>query len=235
MTTSTRQEETAWFGAVLGIGAAAMLMLSLFFAEAYLRASAEMWPPAGVPRVPRVLPSVNVALLAAACALLHLGCRRKAASGVSSRPFDRLRGDRSHRSSDAASAELSRSGDRSHRSSGTGPSGTGSSDTGASDTGPSGTSSTDATAFALGLLFLALDALLWRTLLASGFTPAQTGAYGALFFAITFAHAALVVPGLLGLVSLLRRPHAPARRGWTLYWDFLALSFAAFVLGGLWL
>jgi cytochrome c oxidase subunit 3 len=189
MTTSTRQEETAWFGAVLGIGAAAMLMLALFFAEAYLRASSAMWPPAGVPHLPRVLPTVNLAVLFAASALLHLGYRRKGRT---------------------ASAEQSRSGDRSHRSS-------------------------DAAAFALGLLFLALEILLWRTLLASGFTPSQTGAYGALFFAITFAHAALVLPGLLGLGSLLLSPHAPARRGWSLYWDFLALSFAAFVLGGLWL
>jgi cytochrome c oxidase subunit 3 len=208
-------EDTAWFGAVLAVGAAAMLVLALLFAEAFLRARAEAWPPLGVPRIPRVLPTLNLAVIAGACGLLHRAVRDQVKS--------------------------SRSEDRSHRSSAFEVRGPVAATSGAPDNvGPPiqfdlKTNIRLGLALTLGALFLGLDAVLWRLLWANGFTLTQTGAYGALFYALTFTHAALTLLGLCGLAALLRRPGATGRRGWSLYWDFLGVAWAAIVVGVVWL
>ena len=220
MNARAHEEDTAWFGAVLAVGCAAMVMLALLFAEAFLRARAEAWPPLGVPRIPLVLPTLNLALLAGVSGLLHRGLRAQAKPG---RPFDRLRRDRSHTAGDTGQQ----------------PEGDGAV-TGTSEApeGPGPSASFDLKAssgLALGVLFLGLDVGLWRLLFTSGFTLTQTGAYGALFYALTVTHAALTLLGLCGLAALLRRPGAPGRRGWTLYWDFLGVAWAAIVVGVIWL
>ena len=205
MNARAHEEDTAWFGAVLAVGCAAMLMLALLFAEAFLRARAEAWPPLGVPRIPRVLPTLNLAVLAGVSGLLRRGLRDQAKP---SRPFDRLRIDRSYRSRDTGQE----------------PEG-----------GDPRSKLEQGAALVLGLVFLGLDVALWRLLFTSGFTLTQTGAYGALFYALTVTHAALTLVGLCGLAALLRRPGAPGRRGWTLYWDFLGVAWAAIVVGVIWL
>ncbi len=67
-------EETAWFGVVVGLSAWAMFFAALAFSVGYLRMR-EPWPLAGMPVLPRILPAVGMLLLGAAGALLHVGGR----------------------------------------------------------------------------------------------------------------------------------------------------------------
>ena len=71
-------------------------------------------------------------------------------------------------------------------------------------------------AFGFGATFLALQALLWRHLVAVHLGPAA-GALGEVFFALSVLHALHVLGGLLALaLTRARRP-----RLHTLYWDFV--------------
>ncbi len=60
---SARGEDTAWLGMVLFLGSGAMLFASLFFAYGVLRLRHPVWPPAGLPAFPKLLPLVNTAVL----------------------------------------------------------------------------------------------------------------------------------------------------------------------------
>jgi len=84
---------------------------------------------------------------------------------------------------------------------------------------------------ALGVLFLVSQGLLWARLANDGLLP-SSGAYGAVFYALTGLHALHVLVGIGLLASLwlrVRRKLAPARarvRLCATYWHFM---------GGLWL
>jgi heme/copper-type cytochrome/quinol oxidase subunit 3 len=66
--------QTAWFGAVVGLGAWAMFFAALAFSVGYLRLR-EPWPLGGAIPLPKLLPLASVLLLGAAGALLHMGAR----------------------------------------------------------------------------------------------------------------------------------------------------------------
>jgi len=93
---------------------------------------------------------------------------------------------------------------------------------------------------ALGVLFLALQGLLWKKLWDEGLRP-EGGPYPSVFYALTVFHALHVMVGLGGLAWALvqARNFAPARhlalRLWTAYWHFVCavwglLFVAVFVL-----
>lgn len=170
-----RREQTAWFGAVLALGSAAMLFVALFFAYAFLRARTDAWPPPGLPHLPRRLPTLNLAIAAAGSGFL-----RRARTARAPRASLRL-------------------------------------------------------ALGCAVSFAALQVVLWHLLLANGFTFAQTGAYGAVFYGLTFVHAAHVLVGIAGVASLLGRASPLRLRLWSLYWDFLAAVWMAVVVGVIWL
>ena len=58
-------ERTAHVGMAVFLGSWVMLFVALFFAYAFVRASADAWPPAGTPPLPRLLPGLNTLALAA--------------------------------------------------------------------------------------------------------------------------------------------------------------------------
>ena len=90
-----------------------------------------------------------------------------------------------------------------------------------------------AAAFALGVGFLALQALVWRDLLAAGLRPA-TGTYASVFYGLTGFHGLHVLVGLVALAWLCARAFAgtytPARnltlRLWVMYWHFVGAVWA---------
>ena len=77
---------------------------------------------------------------------------------------------------------------------------------------------------ALGLAFLAAQALLWTSLWRAGFVPAA-GGYAAVFFALTGLHALHVLGGLVFLAFLahgLRRARrVPSVRLGAIYWHYM--------------
>jgi heme/copper-type cytochrome/quinol oxidase subunit 3 len=85
----------------------------------------------------------------------------------------------------------------------------------------------------LGVLFLGLQGALWAAMIRAGFVPAATGAYGAVFFAITFAHAAHLAVGVAGLVVAARDRARLSR--WAIYWHFVGAVWAAIVITVFWL
>jgi cytochrome c oxidase subunit 3 len=72
MTTAVRhQERTALMGMAVFVASWAMLFAALFFAYGLTRVRALSWPPADLPRLPRVLPALATLLLAASSAVLQ--------------------------------------------------------------------------------------------------------------------------------------------------------------------
>jgi heme/copper-type cytochrome/quinol oxidase subunit 3 len=61
---AARAEDTAWLGMVIFLGSWAMMFASLFFAYGVLRLHQPGWPPPGTLPLPRLLPTVNTAVLA---------------------------------------------------------------------------------------------------------------------------------------------------------------------------
>jgi cytochrome c oxidase subunit 3 len=59
------EERTAHVGMAVFLGSWAMLFLALFFAYAFVRARAPVWPPLGAPPLPRLLPGLNTLAIAA--------------------------------------------------------------------------------------------------------------------------------------------------------------------------
>jgi heme/copper-type cytochrome/quinol oxidase subunit 3 len=58
-------ERTAHVGMAIFLGSWAMLFVALFFAYAFVRARAPVWPPLGAPPLPRLLPGLNTLAIAA--------------------------------------------------------------------------------------------------------------------------------------------------------------------------
>lgn len=58
-------ERTAHVGMAVFLGSWAMLFLALFFAYAFVRGRASVWPPLDAPRLPRLLPGLNTVVIAA--------------------------------------------------------------------------------------------------------------------------------------------------------------------------
>ncbi len=87
---------------------------------------------------------------------------------------------------------------------------------------------------ALGILFLALQLVLWFQLYREGLRPSSGGPYGSVFYGLTWFHAVHVAVGLGGLVWLWRKArlgtlsaarHLPLRL-WTMYWHFVGVVWA---------
>ncbi len=89
-------------------------------------------------------------------------------------------------------------------------------------------------ALLLGVLFLALQLLVWTRLYAQGLHPDTSGPYGSVFWGLTCFHALHVVVGLIGIGLLCRRAFAGAFsaarylpvRLWALYWHFVGAVWA---------
>ena len=90
-------------------------------------------------------------------------------------------------------------------------------------------------ALGLGVLFCAVQLLLWRILIAAGFGAAGTGAYGAIFWALTLAHVAHVGVGIYGLAATVRAPSVLRLSLWTKYWHLLFGIWAAIVVLVFWI
>ncbi len=71
-----REENTAWLGMVIFLGSWAMLFAGLFFAYGAVRIGVHRWPPPGLPRLPRLLPAVNTAVIALSSVALQMGYAR---------------------------------------------------------------------------------------------------------------------------------------------------------------
>lgn len=80
----------------------------------------------------------------------------------------------------------------------------------------------------LGLLFTALQFVLWRRIWLSGLRP-DSGTYGSVFYALTVFHCLHVLVGLGALAALLGRslqghysaPRHLAVKLWAMYWHFV--------------
>jgi cytochrome c oxidase subunit 3 len=91
-----------------------------------------------------------------------------------------------------------------------------------------------AAAALLGGGFLALQALVWRTMIAGGLRP-PLGPYASVFFGLTAFHALHVVVGLAALGWLVVRPAPLPVRLWSLYWHMVGVIWAVmFVAVYLW-
>ena len=71
-----RAQGDARLGMAIFLGTWVMLFAGLFLAYAVLRAQADGWPPAGLPRLPRALPGLATALLLVSSAELRWGVAR---------------------------------------------------------------------------------------------------------------------------------------------------------------
>jgi cytochrome c oxidase subunit 3 len=87
-----------------------------------------------------------------------------------------------------------------------------------------------AATFALGLCFLGLQSWVWSALYARGLEP-SSGAYGAVFYGLTWIHALHVGVGLLALAWLGARAFRGAYGAtryltiklWAMYWHFVGV------------
>jgi len=80
----------------------------------------------------------------------------------------------------------------------------------------------------LGIAFVALQFVVWRSLYLAGLLPSSS-IYGSVFYGLTCFHALHVLVGLIGLLTLLPRAlagrfsvqhHTPVRI-WAMYWHFV--------------
>lgn len=85
-------------------------------------------------------------------------------------------------------------------------------------------------ALALGTLFLALQGLLWRHLVAHHLGP-SAGPLGDVFFALSAFHALHVVGGLIALAFT----RARSLRLLTIYWDFVLVVWLIICVAVCWL
>jgi cytochrome c oxidase subunit 3 len=136
-----RQEFTSSVGMIVFLASWAMMFAGLFFAYGFARSKAIVWPPAGAPALPLLLPAANTVVIVA-----------------SSLTFWRALSDLKSGKRGAFRALV-------------------------------------AVTFALGVLFLGLQLLLWQRVAASGLTLSY-GTYSGVFYAFTAFHALHVAAGL---------------------------------------
>ena len=82
----------------------------------------------------------------------------------------------------------------------------------------------------LGAAFLALQTVLWMSLVEGGFLPGSAGAFSSVFYGLTALHALHALVGVAGVsyvaVQSFAGAYSPARylplRLWGLYWHFMA-------------
>jgi len=89
-----------------------------------------------------------------------------------------------------------------------------------------------AASLVLGLLFLISQGRLWWTLVHAGLVPAS-GAWGAIFFALTGLHGLHVAGGLVAMAATLRRSKRATRESRRLcatYWHFMGVLWIAIFL-----
>jgi cytochrome c oxidase subunit 3 len=98
-----------------------------------------------------------------------------------------------------------------------------------------------AVAIALGVLFVALQASVWRMALTAGLTPGS-GTYASVFFALTIFHALHVACGLVLLMATAVRagtgrlgPQSGALWLATTFWDFVTVVWAVIYGAVFWL
>jgi heme/copper-type cytochrome/quinol oxidase subunit 3 len=70
-------ERTAQVGMAVFLGSWAMLFAGLFFAYAFVRARAPVWPPLDAPPLPRLLPGLNTLAIAASSAAMVRAVRAR--------------------------------------------------------------------------------------------------------------------------------------------------------------
>jgi cytochrome c oxidase subunit 3 len=89
----------------------------------------------------------------------------------------------------------------------------------------------------LGLIFVCVQATVWRSALAAGLTPG-TGTYASVFFALTVFHALHVACGLVLLfVAALRARGGTGNALWlaALFWDFVTVVWLIIYATVFWL
>jgi cytochrome c oxidase subunit III len=108
--------------------------------------------------------------------------------------------------------------------------------------GKSGSWGLLAGAAVMGLAFLGLQTFLWTMLSEQGLRP-STGAYGSVFFGLTWVHALHVAVGVVGLArvatlvklgTLSPAKHLPVRL-WTMYWHFVGIIWAVMFVSVFWM
>jgi heme/copper-type cytochrome/quinol oxidase subunit 3 len=72
-----REERTAHVGMAVFLGSWAMLFAALFFAYAFVRARAPVWPPLDAPSLPRLVPGLNTLAIAASSAVVAHAVRAR--------------------------------------------------------------------------------------------------------------------------------------------------------------
>ena len=73
---NARQERTTLIGMAIFLGSWAMLFAALFFSYALLRVGAKVWPPAGLPHLPLLVPGLATGILTIGSIALHRGYTR---------------------------------------------------------------------------------------------------------------------------------------------------------------
>jgi cytochrome c oxidase subunit 3 len=68
-----REDANSYLGIVIALASWAMLFAGIFFVYAATRANATEWPPAGMPRLPRLLPGLNSVVIVASSFTLRRG------------------------------------------------------------------------------------------------------------------------------------------------------------------
>lgn len=73
--TEARKNFTSYLGMIVFLGSWAMMFAALFFSYGMVRARASAWPPAGLPKLPLLLPAFNTLVLAGSSAMLQAALR----------------------------------------------------------------------------------------------------------------------------------------------------------------
>lgn len=83
-----REDANSYLGIVIALASWAMMFAGVFFVYAAARASAEQWPPAGVPKLPVLLPLASTLVIMASSYTMQRGLRALKAGNVE--PFKKL-------------------------------------------------------------------------------------------------------------------------------------------------
>ena len=237
------RESRARLGLALAIFGMSTLFAAFLLAYLLLRKNAAVWPPPGAPIPPSGLWASTVVLLASS-ASIAAAVRAADAGAAGMRAADAGAAGMRAADADAAgmrTADADAAGMRTADADAAGMRAADADAAGmrAADAGATGMRAADAGAtralvrrlaatLALGGLFLLVQAVLWREVLAEG-RFAFSDAYGTIFYSLTGLHAAHVVGGLLFVGRVLgrarREPASPrtrlAVRLCATYWHFM--------------